>query len=171
MPLAQPAGVRLRPTTGMLREAIFNILGDRIEGARVADLYAGTGALGMEALSLGASHVTFVESESRCCTAILSSIARAGFRERTIVLRGKLPAALTSLAEHFDVILLDPPYTEETASQTLEGTAPHLLPGGIVVYEHASRYNPPERPRGLVRAERRVYGDSAIALYVLQEGE
>jgi len=171
MPLAQPAGFRLRPTSGMVREAIFNIVRERVEAATVADLFAGTGALGIEALSLGAERTTFVEAEARCCTAILSSIARGGFRERATVLRGRLPAALSRLPEHLNLILMDPPYGDESALPTLEGLAEHLAVGGLVVYEHASRYNPPERPRGLVLTERRVYGDSAIALYVLQEGE
>jgi 16S rRNA (guanine966-N2)-methyltransferase len=153
-----------------LREAIFNIVRERVEGAFVVDLYAGTGALGIEALSLGAKHATFIDAEARCCTAILSSIARGGFRDRAKVVRGRLPLAVTGLSE-VDLILMDPPYGDESAEPTLQTLAAALAPGGLVVYEHASRYNPPERPRGLVLAERRVYGDSAIALYELQEGE
>ena len=171
MPLAQPPGVRLRPTSGLVREAIFNIVRERVEGARVVDLFAGTGALGIEALSLGADRTTFIEAEGRCCAAILSSVARGGFRERATVLRGRLPSALTSVTDMFDLLLMDPPYGDEGATLTLDRLAEHLAPEGLVVYEHASRYNPPERPRGLVLTERRVYGDSAIALYALEEGK
>ena len=169
MPLAKPLGVRLRPTSGLLREAIFNIVRERIENAVVVDLYAGTGALGIEALSLGAERATFIDAEARCCTAILSSIARGGFRERATVLRGRLPGAVAGLTGA-DLILMDPPYGDESAAQTLELLGAALSPGGLVVYEHASRYNPPERPGGIVRIDRRIYGDSAIALYELQEG-
>lgn len=171
MPLAQPRGVRLRPTSGLLREAIFNIIRDRIEGASILDLFAGTGALGIEALSLGARHATFVEAEPRCCQAILSSIARGGFQEKATVLRGRLPGALISLKGPFDVVFIDPPYSDAAAEPTLDAVAPQVVRGGIVVYEHASRYNPPERLPGLVLEERRVYGDSAIALYTLEEGK
>jgi 16S rRNA (guanine966-N2)-methyltransferase len=170
LPLAEPRGLRLRPTTGLLREAIFNILGARVMGARVLDLYAGTGALGIEALSRGAREAVFLDAEAASVQAILQSLARAGFAPAATVLRGKLPGALASLTGTFDIIFMDPPYQEPLAEETLGGLA-RLLHDGIVVYEHGSRYNPPERPAGLVRLERRVYGDSALTLYAPQEGE
>lgn len=170
-PLAEPRGVRLRPTSGLVREAIFNILGETVVGARVLDLYAGTGALGIEALSRGAAEATFIETEPASCQAIIQSLARAAVAGRARVLRGKLPRALESLQGPYDLVLLDPPYGDETAPETLNLVGERLAAGGIVVYEHGSKYNPPERPRGLVQSERRVYGDSAIALYVKQEGE
>lgn len=153
----------------MVREAIYNILGDEVVGATVLDLYAGTGALGIEALSRGAAHATFIEAEPAACHAILQSLSRAAFGDRAEVLRGRLPAALASLSAQFDVILLDPPYALETVEETLGLLAPHLAPRGTIVYEHGSRYNPPERPAGLRLVERRVYGDSALALYTAQE--
>jgi 16S rRNA (guanine966-N2)-methyltransferase len=172
MPLAEPRGVRLRPTSGLVREAIFNILGDRVDGARVADLYAGTGALGIEALSRGAAHATFVEGEAGCVQAILQSLSRAGFSAAATVIRGRLPASLSTLeAAAFDIVFLDPPYNDEGAEATLMGAPRLLAPGGLVVYEHGSRYNPPERPAGLQLLDRRVYGDSAVALYAQLEGE
>ena len=171
IPLAEPRGVRLRPTSGLVREAVFNILGDMVEGAVVLDLYAGTGALGIEALSRGAAHATFVEGEAPACQAILQSLARTGFASKGTVIRGRLPAALRTVQGSFDLILMDPPYNEETALETLHTVGERLTAKGMVVYEHGSRYNPPERPKGLVCSERRVYGDSAIALYVQQEGE
>jgi len=153
----------------MLREAIFNIIGDRVEGAVVLDLYAGTGALGIEALSRGAARAVFIEAEPAACHAILQSLSRAGFNERAEVLRGRLPSAIAGLHSEFDLILMDPPYSLETAEETLGLLAPRLLPRGTIVYEHGSRYNPPERPAGLLLVERRVYGDSAIALYAAEE--
>ncbi|HMO53792.1 MAG TPA: 16S rRNA (guanine(966)-N(2))-methyltransferase RsmD [Tepidiformaceae bacterium] len=171
VPLAEPRGVRLRPTSGLVREAIFNILGKQVEGARVLDLYAGTGALGIEALSRGASHATFVEGESACVQAISQSLSRTGFSDVATVLRGRLPGALKSLQGPFDLILLDPPYNEPDPEGVLLQLAALLAGTGTVVYEHGSRYNPPERPAGLRLTERRVYGDSAIAFYASQEGE
>jgi len=154
-----------------VREAIFNILGDLIDDATVLDLYAGTGALGIEALSRGASHATFVESEQSACQAILQSLSRTDLAARGAVLRGTLPGALGQLQGRFDVILLDPPYDAAGIDELLTRLSAHLAPGGVVVYEHGSRYNPPGRPAGLQLKDRRIYGDSAVALYEPEEGQ
>jgi 16S rRNA (guanine966-N2)-methyltransferase len=171
LPITEPRGTRLRPTSGLVREAIFNIIGDLVEGARVLDLYAGTGALGLEALSRGAAEAVFVEGEAASCRAILQTIGRAGFGPCAKVIRGRLPAALSSVPGTFNLVLMDPPYELETAETTLGLLSGRLNAGGLVVYEHGSRYNPPELPAGLVLQERRVYGDTAIALYSLQEAQ
>jgi 16S rRNA (guanine966-N2)-methyltransferase len=155
----------------MVREALFNILGDDVVEATVLDLYAGTGALGIEALSRGAASATFVDTEAACVQAILQSLARAGLDRSATVLRGTLPAALRSLQSPFTLVLMDPPYQEDTAIETLTAIASHLQPSAQVVYEHSSRYNPPERPLGLVLRDRRTYGDSALAFYRSTEGE
>lgn len=169
IPVTEPRGVRLRPTSGLVREAIFNILGDRVDGARVLDLYAGTGALGIEALSRGAAHATFIEGEQPCCQAILETLSRAGVAPQGKVLRGRVPKALDGLEGVFDLILLDPPYDDSNAPETLALLAWRLSDDGWIVYEHASRYNPPERPAGLAMVERRVYGDTAVAFYRREE--
>jgi 16S rRNA (guanine966-N2)-methyltransferase len=171
LPIFEPKGVRLRPTSSLVREAIFNIIAERVEGARVLDLYAGTGALGMESLSRGAASAVFVDAEGAACKAILQTISRAGCGARATVVRGRLPGALKELPGPFDLVLMDPPYQSDTAEETLSAAAAVVAEGGVVVYEHASRYNPPERPEGLVLTERRVYGDTAIALYAPKEGE
>lgn len=171
LPLTEPRGLRLRPTSGLVREAIFNILDDTVAGAAVLDIYAGTGALGIEALSRGAARAVFIDAEAASCQAILQSLSRAGFSDQAQVLRGRLPAALRTAEGRFDLIFMDPPYHEDTAAETLLLLSDKLAAGGAVVYEHGSRYNPPERPTGLVLTERRSYGDSAIAFYALQEGE
>ncbi len=171
VPLTEPRGVRLRPTAGIVREAIFNIMGDEVEGSTVLDIYAGTGSLGIEALSRGAKSVTFIEAEAAACTAIHASLARTGFTPQAKVLRGRMPAALSALKGPFDLILMDPPYADEEAPETLIELAALLSPTGLIVYEHGSRYNPPERPGTLQMSDRRVYGDSAIALYRLKEEE
>lgn len=171
LPLAEPRGVRLRPTSGLVREAIFNILGARVEDATVLDLYAGTGALGIEALSRGAARSTFVEAEAACVAAISQSLSRAEMSDLGTVLRARIPSALKSLQGPFDIIFLDPPYNEPDVETVLVNLARLLAEHGVVVYEHGSRYNPPERPAGLRLSERRVYGDTAVAFFVAQEGE
>lgn len=170
VPLVEPRGRRLRPTSGLVREAIFNILGDQVDGADVLDLFAGTGALGIEALSRGAARATFVETDQAACQAIVQSLARTHFAGRGQVLRGSLPGALGSVDGQFDIIFLDPPYNA-AVDELLTQLAPHCSPGATVVYEHGSRYNPPGRPAGLALTDRRTYGDSAIAIYHLQEGQ
>lgn len=170
IPITEPRGYRLRPTSGLVREAVFNILGDLVEGSAALDLYAGTGALGIEALSRGAAAATFIDAEAAACQAILQTLARAGLATKATVLRGRLPTALASIRGPFNLIFLDPPYQDD-AVETLLALPVLVASGGLVVYEHASRYNPPERPDGLRLTERRVYGDSAIALYAPQEGE
>lgn len=171
VPLSEPRGVRLRPTSGVVREALFNILAEEIERARVLDLYAGTGALGIEALSRGAASLTLIEAESAAVQAILQSLARTGLGDGAKVLRGRLPGALRALDGPFDFVFMDPPYGDPTAEETLLETGRLLAEGGQVVYEHGSRYNPPERPDALVLRDRRVYGDSALAVYAKQERE
>ena len=168
--LAEPGGARLRPTSSRVREAIFNVLAARIEGASVLDLFAGTGALGIEALSRGAGRAVFVESYRSAARAIVQSLARAGVAEQGSVVRGALPGALDSLDGPFDLIFLDPPYDSDQALPTLSALAPLLASGGLVVYEHRSRYNPAERPLGLTLTDRRVYGDTAVAFLMPLEG-
>jgi 16S rRNA (guanine(966)-N(2))-methyltransferase RsmD len=172
IPLVEPRGHRLRPTSGLVREALFNILGADVEDARVLDLYAGTGALGIEALSRGAASATFIESNAQACRAILDSLSRTGFQDVATVLRGALPGALSAASGPFDIIMLDPPYDDVMGAEALlVGLTAILAPGGTVVYEHSSRYNPPQHPTGLTLMERRVYGDSALALYRREEAE
>jgi 16S rRNA (guanine966-N2)-methyltransferase len=171
LPIVEPRGHRLRPTSGLVREALFNVIGDRVRGATVLDLFAGTGALGLEALSRGAAHVTFIEAAPAACQAILQSLARAGFANAGTVVRGRLPAALPKDGRRFDLIFQDPPYGEDAADATLLASGPLLAAAGTIVYEHGSRYNPPARPIGLQLTDRRVYGDSALAFYAHEEGE
>ena len=168
--LAEQGGTRLRPTSALVREAIFNVLADRTEDATVLDLFAGTGVLGIEALSRGASRAVFVESHRPAARALVQSLARAELGQRGSVVRGALPGAIASIEGPFDLILLDPPYDSDQAETTLSALAPLLAGDGLVVYEHRSRYNPPERPLGLALTDRRVYGDTAVGFFTALEG-
>lgn len=158
-----------RPSAARLREALFNILGSRIVGARVADLYAGTGLVGIEAISRGAAFVVFVEASRTLARALRESLEALGIESANRVIAGRLPRALERLEGVFDIVFLDPPYDDPAATETLAAVSSKLAAGGLVVYEHSSRYNPPERPGGLQLVERRVYGDSAVGLYSASE--
>jgi 16S rRNA (guanine966-N2)-methyltransferase len=152
-----------------LREALFSILGTRVDGARFLDLYAGAGLVGFEAVSRGAAHAVVVETSRARSASIREHAREFGIESNLTVEQGRLPAALDRLPGRFDIAFMDPPYGDETALRSLEAVAGVLCKGGLVVYEHASRYNPPERPAGLRLVDRRVYGDSAIGLYELTE--
>jgi 16S rRNA (guanine966-N2)-methyltransferase len=110
--LAAPPGDRVRPTADRVREATFNALGslDLVHDATVVDLFAGTGALGIEALSRGARHATFVDADARSLAAVRANLAATGLAGRATVVRGDAVAWCTAHADEFDLALADPPY-------------------------------------------------------------
>jgi 16S rRNA (guanine(966)-N(2))-methyltransferase RsmD len=163
--LEAPAWEGLRPTSDKLRETLFNILAPRIAGARVLDAYAGTGAVGIEALSRGAAHVTFVERDRRAQALVERNLARCGVADGYAIIRASVARALDGLpADSFDVMFFDPPY-DAAADDIPTGAGRLLAPGGTLVLEHARRRASPERLGGLVRSREVASGDSALAWY------
>jgi 16S rRNA (guanine966-N2)-methyltransferase len=163
--LQAPAWEGLRPTSDKLRETLFNVLAPRIHGARVLDGYAGTGAVGLEALSRGAAHVTFVDTDRRATVLIEKNAAACGkdadytieCRDVVVVLHSLDPGAT------FDLILLDPPYSIPNVHEILETAAGCLSPGGLIVLERATR-DEPDVPRTLQRVRDVKSGDSTLTL-------
>src|SRR5262245_50419735 len=149
----------LRPTSDKLRETLFNILAARVEGARVLDGYAGTGALGIEAISRGAVRATFVDDDPRARALIAENLAHCGIENLCAIIRATVARALDALPadpsfEPFDIVLLDPPYAPERRDHldVILGAAGSVLaPQGIVVLEHAKRAAPSDASGGLVR--------------------
>jgi 16S rRNA (guanine966-N2)-methyltransferase len=165
--LAAPTWPGLRPTSDKLRETLFNILRTRVDGARVLDGYAGSGAIGIEAISRGARDVTFVESDRRAAALIEDNLRRCGVTNGYAIIRAEFASAARSqLADVvFDLIVLDPPYGEAPAA-ALEAAAGILEPDGIVILEHAARRPPPDRVGStLTRRRSVVSGDSALTFY------
>ncbi|TFG54402.1 MAG: 16S rRNA (guanine(966)-N(2))-methyltransferase RsmD [Gemmatimonadales bacterium] len=116
--LAAPRGLRIRPTSGRVREAWMNILGEHLVGATVLDLFAGSGALGLEALSRGAASVTFVECEGAAVRVLRSNIASLGVEERATIHRGDSMSVARRLGPgSYDMVLADPPYGDEAATE------------------------------------------------------
>jgi 16S rRNA (guanine(966)-N(2))-methyltransferase RsmD len=165
--LKSPNWDGLRPTSDRLRETLFNIVGPSIAGARVLDGYSGTGAIGIEALSRGAAHVTFVERDARAVRLIESTLAALGAApgDRAIIRADFTDAAARLSGEPFDLIIVDPPYAHEAAAAALDAAAPLAGPATRVIVEHASRY-PPPAAGGALRLRRTVKaGDSALSFY------
>lgn len=167
-----PRGQATRPTSDRVREAIFNILGPPPPGARVLDLYAGAGGLGLEALSRGATAAVFVDEAAAAYRCIRENADRLGFGERARVVKAPVQAALARLAatgQRFEWIFADPPYATDEAARTVAALGgPHaalLAPGAVLVVEHDRRRPPPERAGVLARTDIRVYGDTAVSFY------
>jgi 16S rRNA (guanine966-N2)-methyltransferase len=162
----------LRPTSDKLRETLFNILAPRIAGARIVDAYAGTGAVGIEALSRGARDVTFVEQDRRALALITENLAHCGITSGyTIVGAGALRAFGSFHKDRaFDIILLDPPYAANDAEimRVLALAGDHVAGTGVVVVERARRYQPPDAAGVLTRSRDVVSGSSALTFYELR---
>jgi 16S rRNA (guanine(966)-N(2))-methyltransferase RsmD len=157
----------LRPTSDKLRETLFNVLAPRIAGAVVLDGYAGTGAVGIEALSRGAAHVTFVERDPRAVALIESNLKRCGVADRYAIIRARFAGTeRPPAADRFDLIFLDPPYGERELNAALEAAGPLVAEGALLILEHAKRDAAPESPGLLRRMREIVSGDSALAFYV-----
>ena len=138
--LFSPRWVGLRPTSDRLRETLFDILGDQVVGKRVLDACAGTGALGIEALSRGAIHAIFVDRDPRAVDLIRQNIVKCKLSDRCSIIRGTLPRVLGRLRiSGFDLILLDPPYAADDTDAILSAVADHLEDEGLLVLERSRK--------------------------------
>ena len=163
--LKAPTWEGLRPTSDKLRETLFNILAPRVEGARVLDGYAGSGAVGIEAISRGAAYVMFVEKNRRAAALIASNLKECGIGGGYTIRCAEVGAELDAhAADTFDLILLDPPYDIDNVAFILDAAARHLAGNGLIVLERATRREPPES--GALRRIRDVKsGDSTLTFY------
>ena len=165
--LTAPRGDSTRPTVDRVREAFFSILGD-VEGLRCLDLFSGTGAVGLEALSRGAAHCTFVEKNTAALRALASNVAALGVPpDRCQILRLDVRRAAVRLRPTYGLIYADPPYdlVNDVTSVLFAIMQDNLSPDGIGVIEHRKRDPAPEPPAGLIRNDVRIYGDTALAFY------
>jgi 16S rRNA (guanine966-N2)-methyltransferase len=172
--LAAPTWDGLRPTSDKLRETLFNVIANRMENTRFLDGFAGTGAVGLEALSRGAAHVTFVERDPRACRLIAQNVERCGVTDGYIIVgggfagngrlvgneRGK--SARRAPLGPFDVIFLDPPYADPITDAAMHAAATWLSPSGLLIVEHAAR-DPIAAPAGMRLTRDLRSGDSALA--------
>ncbi len=172
--LAAPPGSATRPTSDRVREALFSILGSPTADARVLDLYAGAGGLGIEALSRGAARATFVDSSRTALRFLRRNLADLDLADASDVHQDHGPRFAARLAEAgapaFTWIFLDPPYASDLGAAALVelGRAPGLFaPGAVAVLEHDRRRPPDDRYGALVKADRRRYGDTELTFFRL----
>ena len=166
--IASPSWDGLRPTSDRLRETLFNVLAPRITGARVLDVFAGTGALGFEAMSRGASHVVFVDADRRATAAIAHTAKAWGVEADYTIHVGDALDWLRRLAHgpRFDLILLDPPYSLPQLREALDAAAGCLSGEGVLVLERATRREPDD-VEALERVRDLRAGDSTLTFYAL----
>jgi 16S rRNA (guanine(966)-N(2))-methyltransferase RsmD len=165
--LRGPVGEGVRPTSDRLRETLFNILQSRVADARVLDGFAGTGALGLEALSRGAAHATFVDAHPRALRVVRENVAACGVESTCTIVQDDVQAFAARQRSRlaFDLVLLDPPYAFAHADALLTEVAGLLAPGGLLVLEHSRRRHPPPPPADLDLRRTVLAGDSALTFY------
>ena len=161
-----PPGIR--PTSDKLRETIFNILGPAVEGATFLDGCAGMGAMGIEAISRGASQVYFIDQSRKAARIIQENLAALDIKDGFKLLEMDLAKALDTFSIQFDIAFIDPPYEREDlymASLERFGTRPLLAPEGLLIMEHSKRTELPDSSGSLRRIRSLVQGDAALAFY------
>jgi 16S rRNA (guanine966-N2)-methyltransferase len=168
--LLAPRGRRTRPTSDYVREALFDVLSEQIPGRAFLDLYAGTGAVGIEALSRGASTAVFVERNPTAVAALRRNLGRAGFLERAQVFAVEVLRFLRQAASRphrFDLIFLDPPYGARDTARALGLIARHglLATGGTLIVERSTHSAATAASGGIARVRELRHGDSTLELY------
>ena len=165
-------GLSLRPTSDRLRETLFNVLAPHISGSRFVDLFAGTGAIGVEALSRGAAEAVFIENHAPSVALIKKNLESLGITKDATILAADALRGLAQLAAGkspgYDIVFLDPPYAAAADYfRVLEflGTADLLAPGGLVVSEHRRSFDLPEAAGTLSRFRVLKQGDAALSFY------
>ena len=171
--IAAPKGRRVRPTSDMVREALFDLLGPRVRGSRFWDLYAGTGAVGIEALSRGAALALFVEESPVCCRIIKGNLQRMGLEESALVVKSDALRAVKRLCDGMqraDIVFLDPPYGSGIQATLREAAAMMIAAGTIdsealMVCQHSKREEVPERAAELSLQRQQRYGDTVLSFF------
>ena len=157
-----------RPTSARVREALFDILGARIQGASFLDAYAGTGAVGIEALSRGARQAVFLERDRRCLRLIRENLTVPAWRDAACVLGGDVTESLRRLrrrGERFQIAFLDPPYDTSLSAGLLAMVATVVETGGVIILEHRAPVAPALPPPALVPGRSYRYGDTGLTVF------
>jgi len=168
-------GQLVRPTSGRVRQALFNMLRPVIRDAIFVDLFAGTGSVGLEAFSRGARQVYFVEQDRRVVATLRRNVAQCAVGDQATIIVAPLPQAVQRLPATLqaDILFLDPPYASALAEQTLAALEPRslLAPDAIVVWQHAVWHQVPQDVLGRrgIGGKRRRYGDTQVSIFAFGE--
>lgn len=171
MRLKTPKGINTRPTVARVKESLFNIIHPELYGSKVLDLFSGTGALAIEALSRGAVSAILVDADKNCCRIIRDNLDHTGLSGKGIVQCRKVSAAVADLgrkAERFDIVFMDPPYMKNFVQETLQLLVENdiIVNGGIVVAEHHRDEHIPEVIGYLTRKRTQTYGETCISFLI-----
>lgn len=158
-------GMDVRPTTEKVKEAIFSSIQFELEGARVLDLFAGSGQLGIEALSRGASKAVFVDAAATSIAVVEENLQNTGLAEAATVLRRSAADYLRATGEQFDFAFLDPPYHNGTLLEILPLLESRMVPGGKIICEHEKELDLPQKIGGLDLQKAYKYGKIKVTVY------
>ncbi|HDR14353.1 MAG TPA: 16S rRNA (guanine(966)-N(2))-methyltransferase RsmD [Desulfobacteraceae bacterium] len=174
--LAQLKGQGIRPTSDRVREAVFNMLGQDLTGWIVLDLFAGTGAFGIDAISRGASQAVFVDHSTQAIELIKRNLFLCGFEQKALVVKADLAADMdlgkhSALPRFFDAAFMDPPYRSGLIPRTcrLLTTGGVLKPKAVVIAETAKNESLPDVIEGLTAAQEKTYGDTKISIFFYED--
>lgn len=164
--LAVPAGGRVRPTSDKVKQALFNILGEKVVASVFLDLFAGAGGIGVEALSRGAGRVVFIDAHRRSVDAIRRNLDLAGYSDRSQVGMSSAEAFLRTPSGPYDIVFFDPPYADAIAPLLEKiGGAGILNADAVVIAEHFKKQAAPERAGALTLYREAKYGDTVLSFY------
>ena len=163
--LKAPPGDAVRPTPERVKEALFNILQFSLEDRVFLDLFAGTGQIGLEALSRGAKRCVFVDNSKLSLNVLRQNIAAADFADASHVVEGDFSTFLLSNREKFDLVFLDPPYRTGLLQRALPLVTEHMQPGGAVICEHPAEEELPEEAGTFRKAKEYRYGKIKLTVY------
>ncbi len=163
-------GIDIRPTSDMVKESLFNILGDAVIDSRFLDLFGGTGGVGIEALSRGAEHAVFIDASTKSIKVLKENLNNLGIKEEAEVFNTEYSTAINKLDKYnkkFDIIFIDPPYgigIAESALELIEKSAV-LSQSGLIIVEHDSKHNMPEGIGKQYKYRTKQYGNTALSFY------
>jgi 16S rRNA (guanine(966)-N(2))-methyltransferase RsmD len=165
--LIEPPDRQIRPTLDRVRAALFNMLMPEIEDAVFLDLFSGTGANGIEALSRGAASCVFVDNDAKAQRIIRDNLFHTGLARQARCLALNLPQELERITGTYDIIFADPPYHSDFYAVLIEGIAARKLlnPEGALIIEHSKKDALPDAPAPFVRTRYKHYGDASLSLY------
>lgn len=169
-PLKSVPGMGTRPTTDKVKEAIFSMIGPYFDGGAVLDLFAGTGGLGIEALSRGMERAVFIDMESKSIETVKANLKSTGFESNAEIYRNEAGRAIKALEKRkyiFDLVFLDPPYRMKNgdALMTEMATRGLLSAGALLVLEYESNYTYPEEISGFLHLRTAKYGETAVSIF------